>query len=164
MQIVSTITRAERRTTNSGHVIFDTYLGDGTKASTFDAALGDKAISLQGQQVVVDLETQQRGEYTNVVLKSVTPSAPANAIPAETPFDSGMGSAPASAPAPAAPSPPMATSHPVADAQAERIARSVALRLASEEAVAANLPGERNWSRIDADVQYLLTGEAPVPF
>jgi hypothetical protein len=161
MQIVSTITRAERRTTNSGHVIFDTYLGDGTKASTFDATLGDKAISLQGQQVVVDLETQQRGEYTNVVLKSVTPSAPANAIPAETPFDSGMGSAPASAPTPA--SPPMATKMPP-DAQAERIARSVALRLASEEAIAANLPGERNWSKIDADVQYLLTGDTPVPF
>ena len=164
MQIVSTITRAEKRTTNSGHVIFDVYLGDGTKASTFQAEVGDKALQLQGQQVVVDLETQQKGEYTNVMLKAVSASAPANAIPAETPFDSGASAPPASMPSAPPAAPPMPTSLPGTDAQAERIARSVALRLAAEASVAANLPGERDWTKIEADVQYLLTGVAPLPF
>jgi hypothetical protein len=52
-------------------IVYEIAMSDGQKYSTWDAALGTKAHGLQGQVVVARVEVEQKGQYTNYMLKEI---------------------------------------------------------------------------------------------
>lgn len=53
-------------------VVYDISASDGRKYGTFDADLANKANSYAGQDVVLDYEERQKGQYTNYDLKGIS--------------------------------------------------------------------------------------------
>jgi len=126
--------------------VYDVTLGDGTKASTFDSALGKKAEDLIGQMVVVGIESSQSadGRYTNTYL---------NSIETTSEVESGTGM-------PATPSTPFSPDL-TPDEGAKRISRSVALKMAAEDAIARGVPGNIDWKAVNEYSAYILYAEEP---
>lgn len=69
-------------------VIYDLKASDGRTYSTFDAALGQNALQLQGQVVTIDFDVRQNGNYTNYTLNGLFPQGaivPVNTNPPVSP-------------------------------------------------------------------------------
>lgn len=155
--IIERVNPRDVNTQRGPSVVYDVYLGDGTKAATFDSDLGRKAQSLVGRMVRVELTSKQKGEYTNVYLDSVESAD----MSADGAYD---------APTPAT-TPQMyegTTTHDqqqatAQDATAARIARTSALKMAIDVGIAAGLPGQVSWEDVEAWADYILTAQR-VPF
>jgi hypothetical protein len=119
--------------------VYDVMLGDGTKASTFDSTIGNKATSMVGQMAAVDLtsKTNDRG-YTDVYLNSIN-AADGDATPTTNEH------APAES----------------KDDTAARIARTSALRFGIDVGIAAGTPGQVLWSAVEEYADWILHGKQP---
>jgi len=144
IQRVDDVQTRDVNTRRGAGVVYDIILGDGTKASTFDSDLGNKARQFVGQMAKVDLTSKpsQDGRYTNVYLNSIEP-ADAGATPTTD--------------APVTPGPR------TDDETAARIARTSALRYGIDVSIAANVPGQISWNDVEDYTHWILTGEGPNP-
>jgi hypothetical protein len=91
VEITSHVIGVQGRQTKAGVTWYDVAFADGNTYSTKDGVLAGKAQSLVGQNVSANVETQQRGQYTNKYLNDI---APAGQLPAaSTPNPNGVANA-----------------------------------------------------------------------
>jgi hypothetical protein len=142
--VIQVVRKVVEKDTRRGSV-WEIELGDGQTVSTFDRALGERAIELTDQPAKLEVNTQTKGRYVNHYLDAIeSTDAP---VSGGLPAASGAGRSGGSG------------SNP--DETANRIARTSGLRMAVDEAIAAGEPGNVDFAVAEGYTKYILTGQRP---